>query len=84
MLRLGSLWLSWGGKPLDLRTVLGCQPHGGNGGDGRNVAMHTHRLRADDIVSSVIVMQGGTVFDAAVAERVRKHGQPLFLFVWRL
>ena len=48
-------------------------------------AMRIHRLRAlavqklaqayraDEIASSVMVMQGGTVFDD-VAERVLKHG----------
>ena len=60
----------------------------GTGGGGRNVAMSAmrlHRLRvlavqklaqaykADEIASSVMVMQGGSVFDD-VAERVLKHG----------
>ena len=60
----------------------------GNAGGGRNVAMSAmriHRLRAlavqklaaaykaDEIASSVMVMQGGSVFDD-IAERVLKHG----------
>ncbi|KAF8633563.1 hypothetical protein AX15_001361 [Amanita polypyramis BW_CC] len=64
---------------------LGINPLG-NSGNGRNVAMSTmriHRLRAlavqklaqaykaDEIASSVMVMQGGSVFDD-VAERVLK------------
>jgi hypothetical protein len=59
----------------------------GDGGVGRNVAMsamRVHRLRAlavqklaaaykaDEIASSVMVMQGGSVFDD-IAERVLKH-----------
>lgn len=62
----------------------------GNMGGGRNVAMsamRVHRLRAlavhklaaaykaDEIASSVMVMQGGSVFDD-VAERVLRHGTP--------
>ncbi|KAF5385052.1 hypothetical protein D9615_001002 [Tricholomella constricta] len=65
---------------------LGLNPPG-NGGGGRNVAMSAmriHRLRAlavqklaqaykvDEIASSVMVMQGGSVFDD-VAERVLRH-----------
>ncbi|KAG6839655.1 hypothetical protein C0991_000464 [Blastosporella zonata] len=61
---------------------------GGGGGGGRSVAMSAmriHRLRAlavqklaqayraDEIASSVMVMQGGSVFED-VAERVLKHG----------
>lgn len=60
----------------------------GHVGGGRNVAMSAmriHRLRAlavqklaaaykaDEIASSVMVMQGGSVFDD-IAERVLKHG----------
>lgn len=60
----------------------------GNMGGGRNVAMsamRVHRLRAlavqklaaaykaDEIASSVMVMQGGSVFDD-IAERVLRHG----------
>jgi hypothetical protein len=66
---------------------LGINPMGDNSG-GRNVAMsamRVHRLRAlavqklaqayktDEIASSVMVMQGGSVFDD-VAERVLKVG----------
>lgn len=66
--------------------TLGINPLGGNG--GRNVAMSAmriHRLRAlavqklaqaykaDEIASSVMVMQGGSVFDD-VAEKVLKVG----------
>ncbi|KAF7316792.1 CRAL-TRIO-N domain-containing protein [Mycena chlorophos] len=68
-------------------SYLGFNAWGGNGnGGGRNVAMSAmriHRLRAlavqklatayraDEIASSVMVMQGGTVFDD-LAERVLK------------
>lgn len=67
--------------------TLGINPLGGN--SGRNVAMSAmriHRLRAlavqklaqaykaDEIASSVMVMQGGSVFDD-VAERVLKVGE---------
>jgi hypothetical protein len=65
---------------------------GGGGGSGRNVAMsamRVHRLRAmavqklaqaykaDEIASSVMVMQGGSVFDD-VAEKVLKIGGSFF------
>lgn len=65
----------------------------GNMGGGRNVAMSAmriHRLRAlavqklaaaykaDEIASSVMVMQGGSVFDD-IAERVLRHGQLLLI-----
>jgi hypothetical protein len=68
---------------------LGINPLGSTGGGGRNVAMSAmriHRLRAlavqklaqaykaDEIASSVMVMQGGSVFDD-VAERVLRNGQ---------
>jgi hypothetical protein len=64
---------------------------GGGGQGGRNVmmsAMRVHRLRAlavqklaqaykaDEIASSVMVMQGGSVFDD-VAEKVLKVGESL-------
>ena len=67
---------------------LGLNPLGIGNGGGRNVAMSAmriHRLRAlavqklaqaykaDEIASSVMVMQGGSVFDD-VAERVLKVG----------
>jgi hypothetical protein len=67
---------------------------GDNAGGGRNVAMsamRVHRLRAlavqklaqaykaDEIASSVMVMQGGSVFDD-VAERVLKTGAFLLCF----
>lgn len=76
------------GSPWAAAQTLGINPLGNNGG-GRNVAMSTmriHRLRvlavqklaqayrADEIASSVMVMQGGSVFDD-VAERVLKVGQ---------
>lgn len=63
----------------------------GNMSGGRNVAMsamRVHRLRAlavqklaaaykaDEIASSVMVMQGGSVFDD-IAERVLRHGRLL-------
>ena len=69
---------------------LGLNPLGlGDGGGGRNVAMsamRVHRLRAlavqklaaaykaDEIASSVMVMQGGSLFDD-IAERVLKVGE---------
>ena len=67
----------------------------GDGGVGRNVAMsamRVHRLRAlavqklaaaykaDEIASSVMVMQGGSVFDD-IAERVLKIGASPFGFL---
>lgn len=70
--------------------TLGINPLGGPP-SGRNVAMSAmriHRLRAlavqklaqaykaDEIASSVMVMQGGSVFDD-VAEKVLKIGQSL-------
>jgi hypothetical protein len=73
---------------------LGLNPLGDNGSGGRNVAMsamRVHRLRAlavqklaqaykaDEIASSVMVMQGGSVFDE-VAEKVLKVGTCCFNF----
>ncbi|KAF8204060.1 hypothetical protein BJ912DRAFT_1137953 [Pholiota molesta] len=73
-------------SPWAAAQSLGLNPLGGNNGGGRNVAMspiRIHRLRAlavqklaqayrtDEIASSVMVMQGGSVFDD-VAERVLK------------
>ncbi len=70
---------------------LGINPLGGMNGSGRNVAMSAmriHRLRAlavqklaqaykiDEIASSVMVMQGGSVFDD-IAERVLRIGKPV-------
>ncbi|KAI0066649.1 hypothetical protein BV25DRAFT_1796323 [Artomyces pyxidatus] len=72
-------------SPWALAQSLGINPLGDSGG-GRNVAMSAmriHRLRAlavqklaaayraDEIASSVMVMQGGSVFDD-IAERVLK------------
>ncbi|GLB43647.1 hypothetical protein LshimejAT787_1401590 [Lyophyllum shimeji] len=74
-------------SPWAAAQSLGINPLGNNGGGGRNVAMSAmriHRLRAlavqklaqaykaDEIASSVMVMQGGSVFDD-VAERVLRH-----------
>ncbi|KAF8955209.1 hypothetical protein BDZ97DRAFT_1859464 [Flammula alnicola] len=74
------------GSPWAAAQSLGLNPLGNNNGGGRNVAMSAmriHRLRAlavqklaqaykaDEIASSVMVMQGGSVFDD-VAERVLK------------
>lgn len=68
---------------------LGINPMGMSNGGGRNITMSStriHRLRAiavqklaeaykiDEIASSVMVMQGGSVFDD-VAERVLKLGK---------
>ncbi|KAI0310943.1 hypothetical protein OF83DRAFT_1278772 [Amylostereum chailletii] len=73
-------------SPWAIVQSLGLNPLGENGGGGRNVAMSAmriHRLRAlavqklaaayraDEIASSVMVMQGGSVFDD-IAERVLK------------
>ncbi|KAG6878034.1 hypothetical protein C0993_000574 [Termitomyces sp. T159_Od127] len=69
-------------------SALGINPLGNGTNGGRNVAMSAmriHRLRAlavqklaqaykaDEIASSVMVMQGGNVFDD-VAERVLRYG----------
>lgn len=77
-------------SPWATAQSLGLNPMGeNNAGGGRNVAMsamRVHRLRAlavqklaqaykaDEIASSVMVMQGGSVFDD-VAERVLKTGE---------
>lgn len=81
--------LGLGGSPWQAAQSLGVNPLGNPNGGGRNVAMSAmriHRLRAlavqklaqaykaDEIASSVMVMQGGSVFDD-VAERVLKVGQ---------
>jgi hypothetical protein len=75
-------------SPWAAAQSLGINPLATNNGGGRNVAMSAmriHRLRAlavqklaeayksDEIASSVMVMQGGSVFDD-VAERVLKYG----------
>jgi hypothetical protein len=88
-----------GGNSWAAAQTLGINPLGPMGGNGRNVAMsamRVHRLRAlavqklaqaykqDEIASSVMVMQGGSVFDD-IAERVLKHGQcshHQFLNLW--
>ncbi|KDR85770.1 hypothetical protein GALMADRAFT_132424 [Galerina marginata CBS 339.88] len=77
---------AFSGSPWATAQSLGLNPLGNNSGGGRNVAMSAmriHRLRAlsvqklaqaykaDEIASSVMVMQGGSVFDD-VAERVLK------------
>lgn len=79
------------GSPWAAAQSLGINPLGNNGGGGRNVAMSAmriQRLRAlavqklaeayktDEIASSVMVMQGGSVFDD-LAERVLRHGESL-------
>jgi hypothetical protein len=76
-------------SPWAAAQSLGLNPLGMPNGGGRNVAMSAmriHRLRAlavqklaaaykaDEIASSVMVMQGGSVFDD-VAERVLKVGE---------
>ncbi|OCH93003.1 hypothetical protein OBBRIDRAFT_772437 [Obba rivulosa] len=73
-------------SPWATAQSLGLNPLGDSGGGGRNIAMsamRVHRLRAlavqklaeayrtDEIASSVMVMQGGSVFDD-IAERVLK------------
>jgi hypothetical protein len=80
---------NFNGNPWAAAQSLGLNPLGNNNTGGRNVAMSAmriHRLRAlavqklaqaykaDEIASSVMVMQGGSVFDD-VAERVLKFGQ---------
>ncbi len=83
-------------SPWALAQSLGMNPLGDTGG-GRNVAMSAmriHRLRAlavqklaaayraDEIASSVMVMQGGSVFED-IAERVLKVGAsapPIYAF----
>jgi hypothetical protein len=75
-------------SPWATAQAFGINPLGTIGGGGRNVAMSSlrlHRLRvlavqklaqaykADEIASSVMVMQGGSVFDD-LAERVLKNG----------
>jgi hypothetical protein len=85
------------GSPWALVQSLGMNPLGDSGG-GRNVAMSAmriHRLRAlavqklaaayrmDEIASSVMVMQGGCVFED-IAERVLKVGACLFPLRLRL
>lgn len=74
-----------GGNPWSAAQTLGINPTGGNGRSVAMSAMRVHRLRAlavqklaqaykaDEIASSVMVMQGGSVFDD-VAERVLKYG----------
>ncbi|KAJ3566183.1 hypothetical protein NP233_g7158 [Leucocoprinus birnbaumii] len=78
---------SYNGTSWAAAQSLGLNPLGVNGGGGRNPGMsanRVHRLRAiavqklasaykmDEIASSVMVMQGGSVFDD-IAERVLKH-----------
>ncbi|KAF9447543.1 hypothetical protein P691DRAFT_706609 [Macrolepiota fuliginosa MF-IS2] len=78
---------SYNGSSWTTAQSLGLGSHGTSNGGGRNVNMsanRVHRLRAlavqklaqayrmDEIASSVMVMQGGSVFDD-VAERVLKH-----------
>ena len=75
-------------SPWATAQSFGINPQGNSGSGGRTVAMSAmrlHRLRvlavqklaqaykADEIASSVMVMQGGSVFDD-LAERVLKHG----------
>ena len=81
-----------GGSPWAAAQSLGLNPLGNNNSGGRNVTMsatRVHRLRAlavqklaqaykqDEVASSVMVMQGGSVFDD-VAERVLKVGMYIF------
>ena len=84
-------------SPWALAQSLGMNPLGDPGG-GRNVAMSAmriHRLRAlavqklaaayraDEIASSVMVMQGGSVFED-IAERVLKVGATSFVLHFTL
>ncbi|KAK0474569.1 hypothetical protein IW261DRAFT_1341517 [Armillaria novae-zelandiae] len=83
-MRGGSLGL--GGSPWAIAQAVGINLLGNISGTGRNITMsplRIHRLRAlavqklalaykaDEIASSVMVMQGGSVFDD-IAERVLK------------
>ncbi|KAF9260824.1 hypothetical protein L218DRAFT_989315 [Marasmius fiardii PR-910] len=86
-LGLGGGYGGGGGGVWNAAQTLGINPLGGHGGGGgRNIAMSAmriHRLRAlavqklaaaykaDEIASSVMVMQGGSVFDD-LAEKVLK------------
>jgi hypothetical protein len=78
----------------NMAHAFGLNPSADGGGGGRNVTMSAtriHRLRAlaiqklaqaykaDEIASSVMVMQGGTVFDD-VAERVLRVGTHMQYF----
>ena len=82
-----------GNNPWAMAQVFGLNTLGDPSTGGRSVAMsamRAHRLRAlavqklaqayktDEIASSVMVMQGGSVFDD-VAERVLKIGMHHFL-----
>lgn len=86
------------GSPWTAMQSLGLNPMGDFGGGGRNVQMSAnriHRLRllavqklaeaykADEIASSVMVMQGGSVFDD-IAEKVLKVGALLLARLERL
>lgn len=68
---------------------LGLNPPGANVGGGRNPGLSANRIhrlrclavqklaqayRMDEVAASVLIMQGGSVFDD-VAERVLKHGE---------
>jgi len=81
-------------SPWAAAQSLGINPLGNSGGGGRSVAMSAMRIqrlralavqklaqayKADEIASSVMVMQGGSVFDD-VAERVLKHGASRLLY----
>ena len=81
------------GSPWAAAQSLGLNPLGNNNSNGRNVAMSAmriHRLRAlavqklaqayktDEVASSVMVMQGGSVFDD-LAERILKTGEYICL-----
>jgi hypothetical protein len=88
---------SLNGSPWAAAQSLGLNPLGMQNGGGRNVAMSAtriHRLRAlavqklaqayktDEIASSVMVMQGGSVFDD-IAERVLKIGAFIRIYCTR-
>lgn len=79
---------SYHGTTWAAAQSLGLNPPGVNAGGGRNPGLSAnriHRLRSlavqklahayrmDEVASSVLIMQGGSVFDD-VAERVLKHG----------
>lgn len=81
-------------SPWAAAQALGLSPTGEQQGGGRNVPMSAnriHRLRvlaiqnlakaysADEIASSVMVMQGGSVFED-IAEKVLKYGKQSVLF----
>lgn len=80
---------SYNGTTWAAAQSLGLNPPGPNVGGGRNPGLSANRIhrlrclavqklaqayRMDEVAASVLIMQGGSVFDD-VAERVLKHGE---------